>query len=176
MDEVLPTEFSSLLLEHLFDECPHVGFDDLTTKEKEEYNEALNLIRKHLTQGEPFDPHPTDAFGQLLHSRLETFSQMEPTRLTYISASTVEGEAVWYRLMRWCTSTYVHSTLRRIYVRYYSWGVLCAHAIEVIQRYSPVLEVGAGNGYWAYELAKRGVNVVATDNFSDLVDDLSPLR
>lgn len=61
-------------------------------------------------------------------------------------------------------------------MRYYSWGVISRHAVDIIKQYSPVLEVGAGNGYWAYELARHGVDIVATDNYSDLVDDFEPLR
>lgn len=53
-----------------------------------------------------------------------------------------------------------HELLRR-----YAWAVPHARALDTIARWSPagVVEVGAGGGYWAYELQRRGVDVVAYD-------------
>ena len=41
--------------------------------------------------------------------------------------------------------------------------MLTPEAIEIIRRYSPLLEVGAGTGYWASELARAGADIIATD-------------
>lgn len=47
----------------------------------------------------------------------------------------------------------------------------CAYAIpddkalRKIAKYSPIVEIGAGSGYWAYLLAKMGVDIVAYDNW-----------
>jgi hypothetical protein len=35
--------------------------------------------------------------------------------------------------------------------------------VQVLAPYAPIVEVGAGSGYWAYELRQAGVEVVATD-------------
>lgn len=35
--------------------------------------------------------------------------------------------------------------------------------LEVIQRHSPIVEIGAGTGYWAYMLRLAGADVVAYD-------------
>ncbi|PNW76347.1 hypothetical protein CHLRE_12g552827v5 [Chlamydomonas reinhardtii] len=50
-----------------------------------------------------------------------------------------------------------------------SWAIPSAEALEVIAQQSGgrVVEVGAGTGYWAWLLARRGVDVVAVDNDSE---------
>jgi hypothetical protein len=45
----------------------------------------------------------------------------------------------------------------------YSFGVLTEEAIKQLKPYAPFIEVGSGNGYWAYEMTRRGVKVIATD-------------
>lgn len=48
-------------------------------------------------------------------------------------------------------------------VRKYSFAIPNEEAIKTIGKYSPILEVGCGTGYWAYELIKAGANIVPTD-------------
>lgn len=48
----------------------------------------------------------------------------------------------------------------------YSFAVLTQKAIEVLRKYGPIIEVGSGNGYWAYELRKAQVPIIATDQHS----------
>lgn len=45
----------------------------------------------------------------------------------------------------------------------YAWAVPNQKAIAVLKEHGPILEVGAGTGYWAYLLRKAGVNLVAYD-------------
>jgi hypothetical protein len=52
---------------------------------------------------------------------------------------------------------------RPLFVQTYSFAIPSEEALAEIAKHAPILEVGAGSGYWAYELAKRGVEVVATD-------------
>ena len=47
--------------------------------------------------------------------------------------------------------------------RFYSWAIPNQEALECIAEFGPILEVGAGNGYWAYLLRNMGVDVVAVD-------------
>lgn len=49
------------------------------------------------------------------------------------------------------------------FVQTYSFAIPSDEALAEIAKHAPILEVGAGSGYWAYELEKRGVDVVATD-------------
>lgn len=49
------------------------------------------------------------------------------------------------------------------YVDRYSWAVPNEDALNMLARYSPLVEIGAGNGYWAHLLRERGVDIVAYD-------------
>lgn len=52
---------------------------------------------------------------------------------------------------------------RRELASRFSWAVPTDAALGLIADHGPVLETGAGTGYWASLLAARGVDVVATD-------------
>jgi len=45
----------------------------------------------------------------------------------------------------------------------YSWSIPSEEAIQAIRGYGPFLEVGSGNGYWAFEMATRGIDITPTD-------------
>lgn len=48
----------------------------------------------------------------------------------------------------------------------YGFGICQQGSIDLLKRHhraGPLLELGAGSGYWAYELRKAGVDVIATD-------------
>lgn len=70
---------------------------------------------------------------------------------------TLEGvpleEMPWYR----------RSRARRHATRRYAWAVPSEGALARIAERGPIVEVGAGRGYWAALLRLRGVDVVATD-------------
>lgn len=46
----------------------------------------------------------------------------------------------------------------------YSWAIPSPEALDLIASLGPLLEVGAGNGYWARLLRWRGADVLAVDN------------
>ena len=48
-------------------------------------------------------------------------------------------------------------------VRRYSFGVPDDAALEAIARRAPIVELGAGTGYWAHLLRARGVDCLAFD-------------
>ena len=52
---------------------------------------------------------------------------------------------------------------RHEFVKLYSFAVPTEECVEAIRKYAPILEVGAGTGYWAYELKKAGINIRPTD-------------
>lgn len=62
--------------------------------------------------------------------------------------------------------------LRNALVVKYSWAVPSTAAIRLIAQYSPILEVGAGTGYWAYLLGLAGADVVAYDAYPRLPVDM----
>lgn len=55
------------------------------------------------------------------------------------------------------------SERRRELVSDYSWAIPNDDALDAIAELSPIIEIGAGNGYWAMLLRERGADVGATD-------------
>jgi hypothetical protein len=53
--------------------------------------------------------------------------------------------------------------IRDKFIAKFGFAIMSDEAGEIIARYAPILEVGAGCGYWSYELRKAGVDVVATE-------------
>ena len=47
--------------------------------------------------------------------------------------------------------------------RRFSYVLPEAHLLEVVRRYSPLVELGAGTGYWTYLLRLIGADIVAYD-------------
>lgn len=53
--------------------------------------------------------------------------------------------------------------IRTRIARDYSWAVPSEEALQEITKFSPVVEMGAGTGYWAYLLQNLGCDIVAYD-------------
>ena len=53
--------------------------------------------------------------------------------------------------------------VRDQYLKKYGFAIPNEHALKTIAAASPILEIGAGSGYWAHELRNAGADVVATD-------------
>ncbi len=49
----------------------------------------------------------------------------------------------------------------------YAFGVPGNEALDCLARYAPLVEIGAGTGYWARCLRERGVDIVAYDLMGD---------
>ncbi len=56
-------------------------------------------------------------------------------------------------------------TNRTNLIRKYAWAIPNAEAIEMIFKYSPMIELGAMNGYWASLIEQAGGKVHALDIF-----------
>src|SRR5579883_3024053 len=52
---------------------------------------------------------------------------------------------------------------RDVLVKKYSWAVPTEEALKTIAKCAPIVEIGAGSGYWASLLRARGVAVTAYD-------------
>jgi hypothetical protein len=52
---------------------------------------------------------------------------------------------------------------REQFIQRYGFAILWSWAIEAMRPYAPLLEIGAGSGYWTYELQKHGIDCIATD-------------
>ena len=53
--------------------------------------------------------------------------------------------------------------IREIYLEKFGFSIPNHQALETIAAASPILEIGAGSGYWSYELKQFGVDIIATD-------------
>jgi hypothetical protein len=49
--------------------------------------------------------------------------------------------------------------------RKYAWAIPDARALRIIKHFAPVVEMGAGTGYWCSLLRESGVDIVAYDLF-----------
>ena len=52
---------------------------------------------------------------------------------------------------------------RSLIVRKYSWAIPDEDALKAIIEYEPIVEIGAGTGYWAALLRQRGGDIIAYD-------------
>lgn len=53
--------------------------------------------------------------------------------------------------------------LRGRWVKRYSWAIPNREAVETVATHDPLVEIGAGTGYWAYLLEQAGADVVCYD-------------
>ena len=56
-----------------------------------------------------------------------------------------------------------HLDERPALVQRFSWALPTDRALSAIARYGPIVEMGAGGGYWAYLMRERGIDVLAYD-------------
>lgn len=63
--------------------------------------------------------------------------------------------------------------VRDLYIQQFGFAVLTEAAVSCIKKYAPLLEVGAGSGYWSYELQTHKVDIVATDPKTGKYRDLA---
>jgi hypothetical protein len=54
-------------------------------------------------------------------------------------------------------------SVRRALVEKYSYAIPNNDALHVIATFAPLIELGAGTGYWSWLLQQRGVDIVAYD-------------
>jgi hypothetical protein len=66
-------------------------------------------------------------------------------------------------ILAWVGAREVLRDLRDMLVEQYAWAVPNTQALYAIADYGPLVEVGAGTGYWAYLLRLMGVDIVAYD-------------
>jgi hypothetical protein len=67
----------------------------------------------------------------------------------------------------WPDTEHNRRLIRSHLVRKYAFGVPDERALACLARYAPIVEIGAGTGYWARCLRERGVDVVAYDELGE---------
>ncbi len=58
----------------------------------------------------------------------------------------------------------LYSVTRYSLVRKYAWAIPTDEALSAIAKFAPIVEIGAGAGYWAALLRARGVDIIAFDS------------
>ena len=53
--------------------------------------------------------------------------------------------------------------IRQHYIAAFGFAVLDQATVQAVRPFAPLIEAGAGTGYWTWELQKAGINIVATD-------------
>jgi len=66
--------------------------------------------------------------------------------------------------------------MRDWYINNFSFALPCKEAIQLIKKYSPLVEIGAGSGFWAKIMKNSGVDVVATNFKGDSAYKLNSKR
>ena len=70
----------------------------------------------------------------------------------------------------WCKAQDAHDRFqsrfasRDLMVAMFAWAVPNEAALKLVAKFSPLVEIGAGTGYWAHLLTERGADVIAYDN------------
>lgn len=59
------------------------------------------------------------------------------------------------------------TSVRESYIDQFGFSLLSMKAVEAMRPYQPIVELGAGSGYWSYELKRFGIDVIATDPFDE---------
>lgn len=71
---------------------------------------------------------------------------------------------------------YVETLRRRNnLVEEYGWAIPNEAAIETILEYDPILEIGAGRGYWAWCIRQAGGDILPTDIDAPFDDEWTPV-
>jgi len=63
------------------------------------------------------------------------------------------------------------SLLREDLIDTFSFAIPTEEAINGIIKYSPIIEIGAGKGYWVYLINKYGGKIIAFDDFSYFIGE-----
>ena len=58
-----------------------------------------------------------------------------------------------------------HWEIRSKFVGHFSWAIPTEEALSVLGTLSPIVEIGAGSGYWAFLLRERGIKILPFDLF-----------
>jgi hypothetical protein len=71
-------------------------------------------------------------------------------------------------------STFQSYLVRQELVNKYSWAIPNEEAIQTLVDYSPIIEVGAGTGYWASLISQERGDILAFDNSISSFNSISP--
>lgn len=88
-------------------------------------------------------------------------------RLLKIKKSGIDPKQLHFERTRFTDASTKLYKARDVAIKRWAWAVPLDGHLDRIAKLSPILEVGAGSGYWANLLAARGVDIIATDLFGE---------
>ena len=57
--------------------------------------------------------------------------------------------------------------VRSEYIQRFGFAILTDSMIEAMRFHNPIVEIGAGSAYWAFEMKKAGLDVIATEPYPE---------
>ena len=96
----------------------------------------------------------------LTKTMAKTPTKTQAKTMVKTQAKTLAEE--WFHL-NYSPNSREQNILRTQFINRFGFAVLDYGAVETIRPYGPILEVGAGLGYWTHELGRAGIDAVATD-------------
>jgi hypothetical protein len=134
----------------------------------DEYAEAEQKVAEALR----YVPTPDECVSKYTNPYLEQFAKLFPDDLqhNWIDRFSLRAEDFTIRHLA-----------REVFIRPYAFSVPTDEAVETIALLSPLIEIGAGTGYWAGLLAQAGADILAFDKHppnefrsEDWPDDADP--
>ena len=123
----------------------------------------------------PFDQHPDDHsplhLDACLDCQIELLARSTETRtqaqdwleetschdqVVAASAGPTNANAMFEHYLK-------SEERRQEHIQRFGFAILTGTTVNLLARYQPILEIGAGNGYWCYEFKRAGVHCHATD-------------
>ena len=94
-----------------------------------------------------------------------SLGEIEPDAITFLRTRNYDPTRMSDDIGDICSMWMVADAfqMREEFIAQFGFAIPTRDILDVISRYAPILEVGSGCGYWAYELRRRGVDIVATD-------------
>jgi len=89
---------------------------------------------------------------------LDDMLKLKPNEVSLWNMSRLHKYDVHY-----LTDFFVSEHYREKWVYKYGFAIPCLQALKAIKAYSPIIELGAGSGYWAYLLDQMDCDIIAYD-------------
>jgi hypothetical protein len=105
---------------------------------------------------------------RLTAARLELFAPYTGDGIEYLDKARpylpkIDPVYGWQMLPEDPLDTVVDIQARDVLTKHFAWAVPDEEALAAVAELSPIVEVGAGSGYWAKLLRERGAKVAAYD-------------
>lgn len=123
------------------------------------FNKKRRLNRKHVTC---FKNGNTNPYLREVEKLKKTIPEWD----SFFESSEVVRGNNWIRL----------TVLGQPLCHKFSWAIPDERSLNILSYFSPLIEIGAGNGYWARLLRDRGVSILAFDKTINHKDNWTTVK